>query len=144
MAGLLSTLEPPAGAYGNPRTAARHSSRFLTKRRRNPLARWPLIHKRRKRFGPEPAKRGRATACRSATASTSRRTAATVGPTWGCRIRSALRKLLSIRRTATRFTYACRENYGATAKTAAFTKRPTAAKAGAKFSRERISRPAAR
>src|SRR5260370_1227898 len=43
MAGLLSTLEPPAGAYGNPRTAARHSSRVLTKRRRNPLARWSLI-----------------------------------------------------------------------------------------------------
>src|SRR5229473_1580985 len=99
--------------------AAQRSSLFSTRRPRNPLAPSPLIRKRRKRFGPAPENPVPATVCLSAMASTSRRTAATAGPTWACRIPNALRKLSSIRRTAARFTCACPENCGATAKIAA-------------------------
>jgi len=58
------------------------------------------------------------------------------GDSWtnmGLQNSSASRKSSSIRKTATRFTHACREDCGATARIAAFTKRLTAGRAGTRF-----------
>ena len=95
------------------------------------------------RLGRHRREPGRATASRSATASTSRPTAARTGRTWASRRPSASPRSSSIP-TDTDTVYACAPgNSGATATSAASTRRPTAARPGRRSSRRERSRPAA-
>src|SRR5205807_1638037 len=77
-----------------------------------------------------PPKRGRATARRLATASTSPPMAERTGPTWVSRSPSGFPRLWLIRVTRMSFTSACRESCGATARSAASIRPPTAARVG--------------
>ncbi len=115
------------------RTAARPSSRSSTSSRCSRSAPSRSIRRIRRPSGSAPARRGRATASRSATASTSRPTAARPGRTWACKDSERIAKIA--RRpdaTATPSTPACPASSGATATTAASTRRPTAARPGRK------------
>ena len=96
-----------AAACGSRSTAARRSSRCSTSSRCSRSARSRSTRHIRRTSGSVPARPGRATASRSATASTSPPTAARPGRTWACRIRSASPGSSSTRATPTPFTPAC-------------------------------------
>src|SRR2546421_4053144 len=117
-------------------------SRFSTSSQSNRLARSRSIQETQKSFGSAPAKPGRATALQSATESINQRTAAKTGPIWVSGILNALQRFLSIQILMTQFMFARPENYGATAMSAAFTRRLTLERHGPGFSPEQISRPA--
>src|SRR5713101_4662752 len=129
-AGPPSTWAPRAGACGSQATEARPSGPSSTRRRCSPSGPSRSIPPIRRRSGWAPANRGRATRSRSATASTSRPTAARPGPTWACVARSGSFASWCTRRTATWCTPAFPESCGATAPTAGSTRRPTVAAPG--------------
>ncbi len=131
------TSARPAAAFGNPRTAARATSRSSTSNRCNRSARSRSIPRIRRTSGSARANRGRATASRSATESTSRPMAARPGPIPGCRIRSASPRSSSVPRAATRFSRPCRARSGAIRRIAASTRRPMAARPGTSRSQRR-------
>ena len=81
---------------------------------------------------------GRATASRSATASTSRPTAARTGRTWACAESERIAKILvDPTNSQHRLRLRARASCGATATSAASTRRPTAARRGRRSSRAR-------
>ena len=116
-------------------TAARRSSRSSTRARAVDRRDRHRPDATRARSGSAPARPGRATPSRSATASTSRPTTARRGRTWASPSPSASRGSSSTRRTATSSTPACPASCGATAPSAASTRRPTAARPGASCSK---------
>ena len=130
-------------ASGNPTTVGRDTGPYSTNNLRNRSAQSRSIQRIRRTSGLGPVNRGRATAFQLATGSTNQPTAVKHGriPVW--KSPSALQRLQSAQRTATRSLPRCRVRSGAIRRIAGFTKRPTAAKRGAKFSKDKIFRPAA-
>ena len=133
-----------AAASGSRSTAARPSSRSSTGSRCSRSARSRSIRRTRRRSGSAPESRGCATPSRSATGSTSRPTTARPGGTWVFRTPSTSSADRGHPKNgAIRSTPASPESSGATAPTAASTRRPTAGRTGRSCSRGPTSRPAA-
>ena len=125
----------PAAAFGNRKTVARIIGRSSMNNRCNRSARSRSIRRTRRTSGSARVNRGSAIASRLATAFTNQPTAERPGTSRACQTRNAFRRSSLVRRAATRFMRRSRARSGAIRPIAVFTRRPTAARPGARFSK---------
>ena len=128
--------------FGNPRTVGLPGGRFSINSRQRPSERSRFIRRILRSCGWGPARAILATAQAWATESIKALTGEKHGPTWASSYPNGSIELLLTRETTMSCTQAFSARCGATARSAAFTRRPTAARRGSEFSTQTKNRAA--